>query len=328
MKRTRVAAALGILLVAAYALPVAAKERKRAAILVFPGVQIIDFTAPYEVLGQAGLEVVTVAETTAPIATAMGLRITPQFTLDAAPDVNVIVVPGGDVLATQESAAVKSWLNARAPKAEVVLSVCNGAFILAKAGLLDGLSATTFAALIDGLRAAAPKTKVVSDKRFVDNGKIVTSAGLSSGIDGSLHVVEKLYGRGAAQKVAINLEYNWDPEGRWVRAQLADRLLLSLYRAANDWDRDILLHDGTSDAWENRWRVRTERSGSELVASVAAALGVAAKEAKGTPGTSASTWTFTDEKGRAWRGSASAAPDPKSPGSILLTVQIERPKGA
>src|SRR5262249_23931987 len=152
--------------------------------------------------------------------------------------------------------------------AEVVLSVCNGAFILAKSGLLDGLSATTFAPLIEGLKAAAPKTKVVSDQRFVDNGKVVTSAGLSSGIDGALHVVEKLYGKGTAQRVAVGLEYNWDPQGRWVRARLADRFLWDLYRAAGDRDREILSHEGTTTAWENRWRVRTKEPREKVLADV------------------------------------------------------------
>ena len=300
--------------------------RRRAEILVFPGVEIIDFGAPYEILGQAGLEVATVAEKPEPIATAMGLKITPDFTLANAPPANVIVVPGGNVLATQQSPAVQAWLRSRAESAEVVLSVCNGAFILAKAGLLDGKSATTFASLIEGLRAAAPKTTVVSDKRWVDNGKIVTSAGLSSGIDGALHVVEKLYGKGAAQKVAVTLEYNWDREGRWVRAQLADRFLRGLYSAANDWDRDILSHEGSADSWENRWRVRTSESPAQMLGGVASALGVTARDAKGGPGTSASTWTFHDEKGAAWMGTATAGPD--ASGGLLLVVRVERTRGA
>ena len=78
-----------------------------------------------------------------------------------------------------------------------MVSVCNGAYILAKTGLLDGLKATTFYDLLDGLPAIAPKVKVVRDQRYVDNGKFITTAGISSGIDGSLYVVSKLFGQGA-----------------------------------------------------------------------------------------------------------------------------------
>jgi putative intracellular protease/amidase len=291
-------------------------DRKRALILVFPGVQIIDFTAPYEVLGQAGMDVSTVAEKAGLLTTNGGLKITPDFTLENAPASDVVVVPGGNVVETQQSAAVKAWLNARAEKADVVLSVCNGAFILAKSGLLDGKSATTFAPLIEGLRAAAPKTNVVSDKRFVDNGKVVTSAGLSSGIDGALHVVEKLYGRGRAQQVAVGLEYHWDPEGKWVRAQLADRFLRKLYRQAGDWDGDIVVHDGTRDAWEDRWRVKSAKP-EDLLASVTGALGVSGRLVSGRL-----EWGFADEKGGKWRGTASAAPEAN--GDVLFTVRVER----
>jgi putative intracellular protease/amidase len=105
------------------------------------------------------------------------------------------------------------------------MSVCTGAFILAKAGLLDGLSATTVSGGIANLASAGNNIKVVYDKRYVDNGKIITTAGLSSGIDGSLYLVGKMMGKGVAQLVALGIEYDWDPEGKFVRAALADRYL-------------------------------------------------------------------------------------------------------
>ena len=131
--------------------------------------------------------------------------------------------------------AVQQWVRESAKNAEIVLSVCNGAFFLGRAGLLDGLEATTFAGLIDDLQKAAPKARVVRNKRYVDNGKIITSAGLSSGIDGSLHVIERLFGKGDAQVVATSLEYDWRPDGGYVRAMLADRHLRGAYDAA--WQR-------------------------------------------------------------------------------------------
>ncbi len=86
------------------------------------------------------------------------------------------------------------------------MSVCNGALILAETGLLDGLTATTYHNAIPELEKAFPKTKVVSDQRFVDNGKFITTAGLSSGIDGALHIVEKLKGKSKAQTAALNMD--------------------------------------------------------------------------------------------------------------------------
>lgn len=289
------------------------KARRLVEILVFPGVEIIDFGAPYEIFGQAGYEVATVAEKAGVIKTAMGLQITPDYTLDKAPVANVVLVPGGNVLDTQKSEAALSWLRERSEKAEVVMSVCNGAFILARSGLLDGLTATTTARLIDGFRAGAPKTTVVSDKRWVDNGKIITTAGLSSGMDGALHVIEKLNGKGAAQRVAVGIEYHWDSDGRWVRAQLADMALLDFYRAVDGWDCDALSHEGTTDRWEDRWRLRTSDSPESVVSSIAKTLHVDAKDGK---------FTLKDGKGARWNGTATAQPE--KPGALLVTLRIER----
>lgn len=95
---------------------------------------------------------------------------------------------------------------------DAAMSVCTGAFILQKAGLLDGLTATTFHNAIESLREVAPKTEVLANTRWVDNGQVITTAGVSAGIDGALRVVEKLYGRETAQATAHYMEYDkWDP---------------------------------------------------------------------------------------------------------------------
>ncbi len=243
---------------------------KNVAILLFPGVQIIDYTGPWEVLGHArvgnqrAFRIYSVAETTSPIETAMGMTVIPSFAFDRAPKPDVLVVPGGNV--DPDNPAVIRWIQETAKSAQVVLSVCNGAFYLAKAGLLDGLEATTFAGMIDDLKAAAPKTKVVRDKRFVDNGKIITSAGLSSGIDGALHVIEKLYGRGTAQIAAVGMEYDWRPESGWTRASLADRHLYPGFEAVNAYPRTLLRYEGTRDRWEASWEVRTDAGAQALLA--------------------------------------------------------------
>ena len=245
MKRT-LAAAIVLMAAAVPAMLAIGRGERNVAILIFPGVQIIDYTGPYEVLGHASVNgqrafrIYTVSETTDPITTAMGMTVVPAFAFDRAPKADVLVVPGGGVDPHLENPAYLRWLRASAKDAEVVLSVCNGAFFLAKAGLLDGLEATTFAGLIEELKTAAPKTKVVSDRRFVDNGKIVTAAGLSSGIDGALHVIEKLYGKGAAQVAAVGMEYDWRPDSGWARASLADRHLRPAFEALDDYPRTVL----------------------------------------------------------------------------------------
>ncbi|HKV40769.1 MAG TPA: DJ-1/PfpI family protein, partial [Blastocatellia bacterium] len=200
-----------------------ARPKKEVAILIFNGVQIIDYTGPYEVFGEAGFHVYTVSETSDPIITTMGMKVIPNYTFDNTPKPDIVVVPGGGVTRTQTNPVVLKWLRDASEKAEMVLSVCNGAYILAKAGLLDGLRATTTAHLIDGLAAAAPNIKVVHDQRFVDNGKIITAGGLSAGIDGAIHVVSRVMGSGNAQALALGMEYNWDPATGFVRPALADR---------------------------------------------------------------------------------------------------------
>jgi transcriptional regulator GlxA family with amidase domain len=103
------------------------------------------------------------------------------------------------------------WIKARSPEAELVLSVCTGALLLAKAGLLDGLEATTHHGAIDLLRETAPNTTIHSDRRFVDNRRVICSAGIAAGIDMSLHVVARLLGREVAEKTAQKMEYPWQP---------------------------------------------------------------------------------------------------------------------
>ena len=134
------------------------------------------------------------------------------------------------------------------------MSVCNGAFILASAGLLDGLSATTTNGNIPRLRTQFPKINVVEDRRYVDNGKIITAAGLSAGIDGALHVVELLMGKGAAEQTALVEEYDWHGNSRFVRASLADHVLPNLYLSRT-------MATGTSSARKDRPITGDSRSG-------------------------------------------------------------------
>jgi len=182
------------------------------AILLFDGVEIIDYSGPWEVFGAAGFLVHTVAAGPGPIKTVFGQRVVPDYTLENSPKADIVLIPGGSIASAMKDARVIEWIRTRSKEAGHVMSVCNGAFLLAKAGLLDGLSATTVRGGIDKLAKIAPRTKVVRNQRYVDNGKFITTAGLSAGIDGAMHLVAVTLGKDAAQAVAYGLEYHWDGE--------------------------------------------------------------------------------------------------------------------
>jgi transcriptional regulator GlxA family with amidase domain len=187
-------------------------EIKTVAILLFDGVEIIDYSGPWEIFGAAGFEVHTVAASTGPIKTVFGQRVIPDYTLENCPKTDILLVPGGSVSRAANDPHVIHWIQDRAKESQHVMSVCTGAFILAKAGLLDGQSSTTIRHSLDRLAKVAPKTKVIRNVRYVDNGKIITTAGLSAGMDGALRLVWKILGKEKAQATASGLEYKWEPE--------------------------------------------------------------------------------------------------------------------
>jgi copper(I)-binding protein/putative intracellular protease/amidase len=304
--------------------------RQRVAILIFDGVQIIDYTGPYEVFGQAGFEVVTVAAKPDMIQTSMGMKVTPHFTLENAPKADVIVVPGGNVQPTQEDAQVIKWIQDSAKDAQHVLSVCNGAYILAKTGLLDGLTATTFYDLLDGLQAAAPKTKVVRDQRYVDNGKIITTAGISSGIDGSLYVVSKLRSKAVAQMAALNMEYDYKPDSSYARGNFADRHLRQIFTRGlrlpvpNGATARVQSTEGDAAKWQVRWQVDGATTSEAVLQSLNDTLTHFSqwqpqpKQAKANQ----SRWQFTDEAGGLWQAEVSSEPLPNEKTKFVATIKI------
>jgi transcriptional regulator GlxA family with amidase domain len=139
------------------------------------------------------------------------MTLTPRYTFADCPHPDVIVVPGGSAGAIAKDQRVIDWLKQTSAEADTTLSVCTGAFVLAKAGLLDGKEATTHWGSIARLKKEYPQTTVRNDQRVVDTGKVVTSAGVSAGIDGALHVVDRLMGRTRATAAARYMEYNWQP---------------------------------------------------------------------------------------------------------------------
>jgi putative intracellular protease/amidase/YHS domain-containing protein len=183
--------------------------RRSVVILIFEGMELLDFAGPAEVFTGAGYQVSTVAATRDPVACAGLINLTPRYTCADCPRSDIIVVPGGSISAVAKDKRVTDWLARASGEAEMTLSVCTGAFVLARAGLLDGKEATTHWGAIKTLRTQYPKVTVRDDRRVVDNGKVVTSAGVSAGIDGALHLVDRLSGRAKASQTAHYMEYNW-----------------------------------------------------------------------------------------------------------------------
>lgn len=187
---------------------------RNLAILLFDDAEVLDFCGPFEVFSVANRQgempafnVYTVAEKT-PIAARNGLSVNPAYTLDACPKPDVLLVPGG--IGTRKelnNELLIEWIKRTADEATLVLSVCTGALLLGKAGLLHGLEVTTHHVAYDLLREIVPTGTVHEDRRFVDNGRVITSAGIAAGIDMSLHVVERLLGRDIAAATARHMEY-------------------------------------------------------------------------------------------------------------------------
>jgi len=297
------------------------EDIKNVAIFIFDGVQIIDYTAPYEIFGQQKFNVYTVAESTKAISTSMNMSVNPTYSFQNAPKPYILVIPGGEVDAQLDKPEVIRWIQTQSAQAEHVLSVCNGAFFLAKAGLLDGLSATTFHRLIPDLKTAAPKTKVVSDKRYVDNGKIITSAGLSSGIDGSLYLISKIFGMDRARELALHLEYNWQPDSDFARGNLADRLIPDLdISVAKEWR--LIRNLGDKQEWEVRGTFKTETSAAEFLKIV--------NDRMKTHWTLISTdkytsvWSFKDEREQPWKGTVVVQPIAAEPNKYEVSLKIKR----
>jgi putative intracellular protease/amidase len=298
--------------------------RPRVALLVFTGVQIIDFTGPYEIFGTAGYDVYTVAETKDPITTVNGMTVVPKYDFATVPPPDVLVVPGGGIYAASNSPKTIQWIADVTGRTKHTMSVCNGAFLLAQAGLLDGLTATTTAGLIEKLGAQYPKVHVVNDRRFVDNGKIITTAGLSAGIDGALHVIARMQGNGKAELTALGDEYEWKPEPGFARASLADRNIPDLDPdGKGQWTVESTR--GGTDRWEIVLRGKSNRTAPEVAAELAGALSDHGKWTS-VPGKSSPTssgWKFTGRDGKAWTGSLTVAPG-KGPGDYTAKVAIAR----
>jgi putative intracellular protease/amidase/DNA-directed RNA polymerase subunit RPC12/RpoP len=304
------------------------------AVLLFNGVQIIDFAGPWEVFGTAGFLVHTVAEKLDPVTTVFGQTVVPDFTFENSPRADILLIPGGGIDGPSNNPRVIQWIQEKAKNVSHVMSVCTGAFILGKTGLLEGLSATTTFGMIDDLTAF--KANVVHDRRFVDNGKVITTAGLTAGIDGALHVVSKVLGQGDAQAVALEMEYDWKPDSTFARAALADQYLRDGFGVAKGRVKGVsgklLSTKGDTSQWETKFLVAAPDSPAAILDAVRSTLSSDIQYLRGNavkllPANSKDTgvrWTFVDDTKHPWKGLARTEPAVDQNGKFILTLKIWR----
>jgi transcriptional regulator GlxA family with amidase domain len=191
----------------------------RIGIWLFDGAEELDWAGPWEVLAAwaqgwpgDGIEVFTVADSGEPVTCAKGLRVLPDRTWESAGPLDVVLVPGGvGTVELREREDVLERLRGLRADGALVTSVCTGALVLAKAGLLAGRPATTWWGRLDTLAELDPTIEVRPDDRYVDSGAIVTAAGVSAGIDMALHLVRRLHSEERAKEVRRYIQYDPEP---------------------------------------------------------------------------------------------------------------------
>jgi transcriptional regulator GlxA family with amidase domain len=194
-------------------------------IVIFDEVELLDMAGPYEVFTTAArvhgrtqpadtpplFRVHTLARRPEAVKARAGLGLQSDHTLQQHPPLNCAIVPGGVVDAELGQAELMDWIAAQSRSTRILASVCTGALLLAQAGVLDGLEVTTHWEDVEALRALRPGLQVREGVRWVDAGAIVTSAGISAGIDMSLHLVQRLHSRELAVRTARQLDFDWTP---------------------------------------------------------------------------------------------------------------------
>lgn len=202
-------------------------RRYTVGIYLFDEVEVLDFAGPFEVFAVTDelseykyFEVCTISVDGQQVKARNGLKVQPDYSFENHPPLDILVIPGG--MGTR--AAIKderhlNWITQVQPHTQITMSVCTGSLLLGKLGLLDNLPATTHHTVFDLFRKISPKTEVITNQRFVDNGHIMTAGGISAGIDLSLHVVEKLYGKETVIKTIKEMEYG----DLWKEEALVDK---------------------------------------------------------------------------------------------------------
>lgn len=200
------------------------RPTRTVGILIFDEVEVLDFCGPFEVFSVARssgetsddarlFAALTIAEENRLIRCRGGLLVQPHHTIDDHPKLDILVVPGGQGTRRELlNARLLDWIAKQDSEIGLTTSVCTGAFLLAERGILDGQRATTHWASVDWMRQQYPNVTMLDDQRVVDEGHVITSAGVSAGIDMALHVVARLHGAETAAWTARRMEYDyWSP---------------------------------------------------------------------------------------------------------------------
>lgn len=187
-------------------------------IYIYEQAEVLDFAGPFEVFSTASrvakppapFHVFLIGETDAPITARGGFGVSPTYTFQNHPELDILMVPGGIHTEEIKKPTVLDWIARESQLAQIVASVCTGAFLLAEAGVLATQHVTTHWQDIPDLRKAYPNLTVLESKRWMDEGRIITSAGISAGIDMSLHLVSRLADRELAIRTAKQMDFSWD----------------------------------------------------------------------------------------------------------------------
>jgi len=194
---------------------------RTVGVLLFDDVEVLDFCGPFEVFSTARpvgthsdeatlFRAITIAEENRIITCRGGLLVQPHYTIENAPPLDILLVPGGQgTRRERHNQQLLNWISQQDRHTELTTSVCTGAFLLAERGLLDQHRATTHWSSVEWMRENYPNITMLNDQRVVDEGHIITSAGVSAGIDMSLHIVARLHGMETAKWTARRMEYEW-----------------------------------------------------------------------------------------------------------------------
>lgn len=190
--------------------------RYKVGIYIFDDVEVLDFAGPFEVFAVTDelsdyqlFEVFTVSQDGKQISARNGLKVQPDYSFDNHPAIDLLIIPGGmGTRVVIKDNAPLEWIAKVHPNTKITMTVCTGSLLLAKLGLLDGQPATSHHTVFDFLRKIAPTIEIKENERFVDNGHIMTAGGISAGIDLSLYVVEKIFGKTVVNGTRKEMEYS------------------------------------------------------------------------------------------------------------------------
>lgn len=186
-------------------------EKMNVGILLFNEVEVLDFAGPFEVFSISDFNTFTIAENNKTVNARNGLKLVPDYDFNNHPDIDILIIPGGYGAEEIEikNKSLLNWIVDQHKKVNITASICTGAFLLAESGVLKNHTVTTHWMDIERLQREYPKLDVIKDTKYVDQGSVLTAAGISSGIELSLYIVSKVVGKEAANKTAKRMEYNW-----------------------------------------------------------------------------------------------------------------------